>query len=316
MTFRRVHRFRFHRPSRRIMRINLAVAGGVLCLVVAVSFYVSATPIAHPNASPSPVQTRDLNLLSTAEQLLIRACMHESGFSYWLIPPVPPSQISPIQPYPLVMTSIHWARVNGLGGIPVFNSAANQRYYDHLSASRQNVYPNALLGKSGGPAVQVALPSGGIEGAGSQGCQARAESELYGNYRAWFQASTVAMDLPVLWEPMVLGDTRYLKAVAWWSDCMRARGYRYSSPEQAATAFERPASSRPSRAEVAVAVAEAMCANQTPLAGVTSVLTKEFSAKADGKYQSSLNTEWRLERNALPRARRLLGSISRQQQRS
>jgi hypothetical protein len=244
--------------------------------------------------------------------LSIRACMQEHGFNYW---PIPASQIAPAQPYPLVVTSIRWARANGLGGIPVFSSDANQRYYNHLPANRQSAYSNALVGEAGGPAVQVALPSGGIEGASSQGCEARADSELYGNYRAWFQASTVARDLPLLWLPMILGNTRYHRAVASWSDCMRAEGYRYSSPEQAATAFQRPASSRPSKAEVAVAVAEAICANQTRLAGVVSFLTKEFSAKVNSKYQSSLNAEWRLERNALPRARRLLGSISRQQQR-
>jgi len=167
------------------------------------------------------------------------------------------------------------------------------------------------VGEAGGPAVQVALPSGGIEGASTQGCEARAESELYGNYGAWFQASTVARDLPMLWLPMILGDHRYQRAVAWWSDCMRAKGYRYSSPEQAAAAFQRPASSRPSRAELAVAVAEAVCADQTGLAGVASFLSKEFSAKVKRKYQSSLHAEWRLERNALPRARRLLRSTSR-----
>jgi hypothetical protein len=93
---------------------------------------------------------------------------------------------------------------------------------------------------------------------------------------------------------------------------MRAKGYQYSSPGQAPAAFQRPAAARPSRAEVAAAVAEAVCANQTRLTSVLSSLSKEFSAKVNRKYQSSLNAEWRLERNALPRARRLLGSISRQ----
>ncbi len=307
MEFRRVYRFRLRRPSRRILPICLTAAAGVSCVAVAASSYGSSSPIPRP----SPVQARDLNLLGTAEQLLIRACMQGHGFSYW---PIPASQFAPVQSYPLVVTSIPWARANGLSGFPVFSPDANQRYYNRLPASRQSAYSNALVGEAGGPAVQVALPSGAIEGASSQGCEARAESELYGNYRTWFQASTVALDLPMLWLPMILGDTRYQRAVAWWSDCMQAKGYRYSSPEQAATAFQRPFSSRPSREEVAVAVAEANCANQTRLAGVASFLTKEFSAKVNSKYQSSLNTEWRLERNALPRARRLLGSISRQQQ--
>jgi hypothetical protein len=304
MEFRRVYRFRRRRSSPRILPICLAAAASVSCIAVAVSFYAGASPIIRP----SPVQARDLSLLSTAEQLLIRACMQGHGFSYW---PIPASQFAPVQSYPLVVTSIRWARANGLSGIPVFSSDANQRYYNHLPASRQSAYSNALVGEAGGPAVQVALPSGGIEGASSQGCEARAESELYGNYRAWFQASTVARDLPLLWLPMILADRRYQRAVGWWSGCMRAKGYRYSSPGLAAAAFQRSASSRLSRAEVAVAVAEAVCANQTRLTSVLSSLSKEFSAKVKRKYQSSLNAEWRLERNALPRARRLLGSISR-----
>jgi hypothetical protein len=284
----------------------LAAAASVSSLAVAISFYAGSSAITRP----SLLRPYDLNLLSAAEQLLIRACMQGQGFSYW---PIPANQIAPVQPYPLVVTSIRWTRVNGFGGIPIFGPDANQRYYNHLPASRRTSYSNALVGEAGGPAVQVALPSGGIEGASSQGCVARAESELYGNYGAWFQASTVARDLPMLWLPMILGDRRYQRAVAWWSDCMRAKGYRYSSPEQAAAAFQRPASSRPSRAEVTVAVAEAVCADQTRLADAASFLTKEFSAKVKHKYQSSLNAEWRLERSALPRARRLLVSISRQQ---
>jgi hypothetical protein len=117
------------------------------------SFYGSSSPIPRP----SPVQARDLNLLGTAEQLLIRACMQGHSFSYW---PIPASQFAPVPAYPLVVTSIHWARDNGLSGFPVFSPDANQRYYNHLPAGRQSAYSNALVGEAGGPAVQVALPSG------------------------------------------------------------------------------------------------------------------------------------------------------------
>jgi hypothetical protein len=304
MAFRRVFRLQLHGSSRRILGMCLAAGVSVTCIAVTVSFRASPPTI----GLSGPVQVSSLNLLSTAEQLLIRICMQRHGFSYWVIPA---SQFEPVQAYPLVVTSTHWARANGLSSIPVFGHNANQRYYNHLPSSRQSAYSNALVGEASGPAVQVALPSGGIEGASSRGCEAKAESELYGNHRAWFRASTVVRDLPLLWLPMISEDRRYQRAVAWWSGCMRAKGYRYSSPGQASAAFQRPASSRPSRAEVAAAVAEAVCANQTRLIAVVSSLSREFSSIVNRKYQSSLNTEWRLERNALPRARRLLGSISR-----
>jgi hypothetical protein len=296
---------RFHHRSRWILPICLAAAASV-CIVLV--FFAGASGMTRV----SPVQARSVNLLNTAEQLLIRACMQSSGFDYR---PVPSSQFAPVVSYPLVVTSVRWARANGLGDLQVFGLDANNEYYNHLPTSRQTAYSNALVGDAGGPAVQVALPSGGIEGAGLQGCEAKAESELYGNYRAWFQASTVAGDLPTLWLPRVEEDRQYQRAVEWWSGCMRAKGYPYSSPTQAAAAFPRPPSSPPSKAEVAVAVVEATCANQTRLTSVLSSVSKEFSATVDSKYESYLHAEWRLERNALPRARRLLGSISRQQQR-
>ena len=303
MEFQRQYRSRLFRPSRPILQLFLTAAAGVSCLAAAVTLHAGSSPVTRAN----PVSAGDLNLLTNAEQVLIRICMHGRGFRYW---PIPASQIVLTPPFPLVVTKVRWARANGLADIPwrIFSPHANQRYYNHLPASRQSAYSNALVGVAGGPAVQVALPSGGIEGASSQGCEARAESELYGNYRAWFQASTVARDLPMLWLPMILQDRWYQSAVRWWSGCMRAKGYWYSSPGQAAAAFQRPPSSRPDRAEVAVAVAEAVCANQTELTAVVRSLSREFSAKVDRKYQSSLNAEWRLERSALPRARRLLGS--------
>jgi hypothetical protein len=147
MKFRRVYRFQFRRPSVRILPICLIVAAGVSCVAVVASFYGSSSPIPRP----SPVQARDLSPVGAAEQLLIRSCMQGYGFSYW---PVPASQFAPVQSYPLVVTSIRWAWANGLSGFPVSSPDVNQRYYNHLPASRQSAYSNALVGEASGPAVQ------------------------------------------------------------------------------------------------------------------------------------------------------------------
>ena len=98
---------------------------------------------------------------------------------------------------------------------------------------------------------------------------------------------------------MVLGDRRYSRAVTVWSGCMRAKGYRYSSPAQAASM-----DSQPTRA----AVAEARCANSTGLTRVADNLSHDFATRVSREFRSSLEAEWRLERNALARAHRVLRS--------
>src|SRR5262249_14341300 len=151
-----------------------------------------------------------------AEQILIRGCTNKHGFEYW---PIPPAQAYPIPRFATVVASVSWAKEHGLGGDPAIASRPdpNQRYFSHLQASQQNSYSNALVGSAGGRAVTIALPSGGILGHSALGCQARADSELYGCYEAWFGPSSVALDLPVLQQLMVLRDRQYQRVVAAWS---------------------------------------------------------------------------------------------------
>jgi hypothetical protein len=152
------------------------------------------------------------------------------------------------------------------------------------------------------------LPTGGIVGHSSDGCQATADTELYGSYQAWFKASSVALEFPRLWQSMVLSSRQYVSAVSVWSVCMREKGYRYSSPAAAASAFGAQTSPQPQAAEITAAVAEVQCAYGTGLIRVANRLDGEFKAHVMGTFRSYLDAEWRLERNALPRARRIVRS--------
>jgi hypothetical protein len=289
-------------------RIFLLILTGLLCLSLTFALYLSAAPHSSPvRSGETAVSASDTSLLIGAEQTLIRDCMQRNGFKYW---PLPASQAYPVVRFPYVITSLSWARSYGFHdslGLPA-NSGPNQSYFSTLSGSEQSAYANALVGKADAPSVTMPLPTGGTEGHSADGCQALADTELYGSYQAWFKASTVASDLPLLWQSMVLGSRPYSSAVLVWSACMREQGYRYSSPAEAASEFGAQTSSRPQRAEITAAVAEVQCAYGTGLIRVANHLDGEFKAHVMGTFRSNLDAEWRLERNALPRARRIVRS--------
>jgi hypothetical protein len=286
----------------------LAGPAAAALLIVAAAVFSSQHPSHRPPAVPRlPVSSSDVQLLMRAEQELIRACMNRHGFKYW---PIPGSQAYPTPHFATVVASVPWARKYGLGGDPAITSPSdpNERYFNNLQPAQRDWYSNALVGSASGGAVTVSLPTGGILGHSSTGCQARADTELYGSYQAWFRASSVAFDLSTLQQLMVVNDHQYQRSVASWSRCMQAKGHPYSSPGQAAGAFRRPISAHPSRAETLVAVAEAVCANSTGLTEITRLLNRAFISEVDHKYQYSLQAEWSLERNALPMAKRVFGS--------
>lgn len=299
----RVRNSRLRKP-----RIFLPVFTGLLCLPLTLVLYLSAAP--HPSSARSgetAISAADANLLIDAEQALISDCMRRHGFKYW---PLPANQAYPVVRFPYVIASVSWARSHGFHnslGLPV-NSGPNQRYFGQLSGSEQSAYADALVGKADAPSITTPLPTGGIEGHSADGCQAFADTELYGSYQAWFKASTVALDLPTLWQSMVMGSRQYTSAVSAWSACMRKKGYRYSSPAEAASASGTQTSPQLRPAEITAAVAEVQCAYSTGLIGVANHLDREFKANVTGRFRSYLDAEWRLERNALPRAQRIVRS--------
>ena len=157
-------------------------------------------------------------MLYQAEQILTGECMRQHGFQYWPIPYG--GQVSPAsQGYPYLVMSISWAARNGFGNDSLTHAGPdpNQQYVDHLSAARQAAYGLALFGLSpNGPQVRVAIPQGGVIGHSTDGCQASAEGTLYGNFREWFQASTIMGNLELASQSQVTNDPEYKGAVTRW----------------------------------------------------------------------------------------------------
>lgn len=254
----------------------------------------------------TPVTGVGIATLSNADQILIRSCMQRAGFRYW---PIPQNKIDPVQRYPYVVASRRWARIHGFGGMPEGQppgTDSNTRYVATLSVTRNNIYYATLLGGPHSPGVIARMPTGGILGHSSLGCQADAETELYRNLGAWFRASSVALFLPRLWQYMTIRAPQFQTSMAVWSKCMHMKGFAYSSPSEAARAFPRPSYTRPAPAEVDAAVAEAGCADSTGFATTAERLNRKYSAEVQREFRSVLRSTWTLGHLALPRARSVL----------
>jgi hypothetical protein len=305
---------RLRRLFRSTTRVGLTASVGLLSLVIAALLIFNPSSSSSSSVSvsaqdpPKPASAQAVNIISSADQVLIRQCMKQQGFEYW---PISQDQIDPVPRFPYVVTSVTWAKINGFGGNPGAPSTAsdlNETYFNRLSPSRQSLYSDDLVGTPNGPAATVVLPQGDIMGHSALGCEAQAFAKLYGSFSTWFKASSIADDLPSVSETMVVSSPAYEQKIFAWSGCMRAKGHKFSSPGQAASTFNRLSSTAPSYREVLAAVAEAVCANSTGLTRVANHLNQVFTTEVDQRYRSALQTEWRLQQDALPRARSVLSS--------
>lgn len=250
-------------------------------------------------------------LIYEAEQILTSDCMRRESFKYW---PVSFSGQSPSaqQQSPYFISSASWAQRNGFGRNPATSSDSldpNRYYFNHLSARRQAEYELKLFGLSPNAAqVQVAIPQGGMIGHSQDGCQAAAERKLYGNFRVWFTASTVVGNLKPTWQAQVMGNSQFKSSVIRWARCMQIRGYTWSSPADAASAFRLPPETRPPQQEIRAAVASAWCAMSTKLAETARRLNAFYEHALLAKYQSEVVTLQRLQLQAVPFARAITKS--------
>lgn len=259
-----------------------------------------AVPASQPVGTTAAVQ---VGLLDEAEQFLIRDCMSAAGFEYW---PTTDSGPTVDQRFPYVIDDVTWASRHGHGSDLEAQRAQartvdpNQRYVLALRPDRRAAYSAALDGAGpDGPGVVVTLPGGAVEGESSQGCVATAEQRLYGDFPAWFRASTVVRALPRIWQVQVVDDPAFAAATRQWADCMRRRGYDYASPAAARAAL---AESGTRRTEVATAVAEAACANTTDLAAVARRLDAHYSAIIRARYRAAVTAQTRMRSAAMERA--------------
>src|SRR4051794_25468603 len=68
---------------------------------------VAAVPSADVERGPRSITHADTELLYTAEQLLIKACMRRAGFTYH---PAPRNPVPGYRDFPYVVDDVDWAR--------------------------------------------------------------------------------------------------------------------------------------------------------------------------------------------------------------
>jgi hypothetical protein len=151
------------------------------------------------------------------------------------------------------------------------------------------------------PTVQIAIPQGGVVGHGADGCQAEAAGKLYGNFREWFDAYTIVGNLKPASVGEVINSPQYEEALKRWAQCIRAKGYAWSSPAGAAVAFQRRSTpGHLSPAEIRAAVAAARCDSGTGLTATTSRLAASYASSLRKHYQLEVNAYRRLQLEAIP----------------
>lgn len=281
---------------------------------------VAPAPRASVPAPRSSAAARELTdaeqvLVQRAKETLVRECMEDKGFSYWVVPPV---SVEERGGYGYVQDDLGWARKHGYGGllereaVKARTSDPNNAYLAQLTPAETARYEEALSGSESGPEVSAELPGGGTVRAPRDGCRAKAEGRLYGDYGSWFRVRKTTENLTPLFVPDLLRDERFVNALSAWSVCMRAAGHPYADPPAVRAAMEELTDGlSPSAAhatEVEVATAEARCATTSRLADTARSLEREYrdaQLRPHGDVVAELR---RMEAGALARARDITDS--------
>ncbi|WP_405064365.1 hypothetical protein OG474_22670 [Kribbella sp. NBC_01505] len=275
------------------------LAGVAVSLVVVVSaVVVRAQPGgAGPSQSVEPVSAEQVAVLERAEDVLIQRCMERAGFRYSIVPRV-------VDPVPFhfsyVVDDIRWADKHGYGTALrrqiMEKEDPNQRYFGSLPTDEQQAAATALNGTEP-TGLMATLPGGQVVQHSDTGCQSEAQRELYGDLPAWYASTKLVENLIGHRYGLVVGNARFQAAIPAWSLCMRDRGYRFVSPEEA------HASELSSIAEVRRAGAEARCAVETGLGALARELDTTYDAGLREQHRGVLSARADLQRRALPKAR-------------
>ncbi|MED7947722.1 hypothetical protein [Streptomyces sp. BE303] len=296
---------RRHRPAAR--RLS-ALASAVVLLAVGGWLWGAADPAPAGGGAAGPVRrpTEDeLDVLQRAEQLLIRDCMKEQGFSYF---PVPRRPSADYREFPYVVDDVDWARTNGYGRAVERRLdeedavAPRTAYYRSLPPDRAQALGVALNGPSP-TGLEVANPVGGRLTHSDQGCAVGAWQRLYGDARAWFGSSEVVNNLFGIRAGRVTQDPAYRDAVAVWSACVAGRGHPADDPRQLRDRQLSREGEAAEREDVPVAVSEAECARSTGLDTTVSGLDRRYADAVRAEHRAVFDTMWRLQTGALPTAR-------------
>jgi hypothetical protein len=273
---------------------------------------------AGPADPPAQVTADEERLLWDAEQLLLRDCMAEHGFKYWVAPRNP---VAEDRDFPYVVDDMGWARRHGYGSDVLEQITRlraqnpNRRYLEALPAERRRAAFAALNGEGPRPGavarrpdeLEARLPTGGVVRRSAVSCTSQAQRRLYGDLPTWYRVTKVVQNLNGVRKARVIQDPRFTAAVSAWSACMRQRGHPYADPREARAkttlnGSAGPRSRKAREAEVGTAVAEAACAHAAGLSAVARDLDEKYGRALDEQYRSDFTTERRMQRQALNHA--------------
>lgn len=300
------------------MRSARAVSVGAGGLGVAAVLLFGPTVTAGDDRStpPSrPTTTEERALLHRAVRVAERECMLRKGFRFWITPENP---LSGDRQFPYLIDDVAWARKHGYGSdlrrrvSELRQTDPNARYLRTLTPERRSAAVSALNGDSRLGALEVRLPTGVVVGRSSHGCTAEAETTIYGDLKTWFQASETTTSLSMLRRTRVLEDPRFNESMKRVLACIRRHGHEYAGLGAVRAAFSDPKTAKERAEEIRVAVTEATCAVGTGAASVADRLDREYEEEISRRYRALYSTRYRLELDALPRARSVLGAANEQ----
>jgi hypothetical protein len=255
------------------------------------------------------VTEAEASVLYKAQQVLVRNCLKQQGFS-WSIPPEKP--IPEAREFPYVIDDATWARAHGYGSDieqkadEVRRSDPNQRYAESLSADRRQAAVEALTGKTA-EGLSVALPSGGVIQRSDKGCQSEAERDLYGDLQSWYESQRITETLTTMRQQRVLGDARFTAGTKRWSECMKKAGHPYATPAEAhAEQVGAPKSRQSQQRETSIALTEVTCAQSSGLAATAKQLDREYEQALRTQYKATVARKLRMELAAVPKARAIV----------
>ncbi|MCB5163267.1 hypothetical protein LG634_00150 [Streptomyces bambusae] len=254
------------------------------------------------------ITTAERELLQTAEQMLVQSCMQQQGFRYW---PVDRHPIPEYREFPYVVDDVNWARTYGYGAElerrmkEMDASSPNKKYVAALTPDRRRQWLQTYHG-SGSGWLKAKLPRGGVLSHSDAGCASKAQRLLYQDLQGWYQARESAIDRKGLKQDRVVADDRFAASTEQWARCMRRSGHAYTSPADIREALEKTSLRTEPKQQVTLAVAEAVCAEESGLARTSRKLDRHYAEVLAGQYRADTDLKLRLEREALPRAQEMV----------
>jgi hypothetical protein len=289
---------------------------GAMCLAATAALWTAQTAQQQVERSSQAYPMRNVTeqeaaLLHKAEQLLIKQCMGQRGFKYWIVEENP---VPEFREFPYVLDDVSWARRHGYGTDlerrmqELSSSHPNKQHVTRLPLQQRQAWLAAIHGQHSDEQLKATLPTGGVIRRSARSCISDAEQQLYGDVRTWYRVKKVTVSLKSLQRDSTVSDARFIAAVSRWALCLRDKGYRYLNPTEVRAELHNP-EQRKSRAEwVQLAVTEATCADRTGLAAIARQLDRHYAQKLRDEYPTETLTTLRLELAAVPSARAIVGS--------